>query len=240
MNEGVVRCRQPGGVHLEDISLAIVSSISRKVSTSVGDRLAATSRFTRSHCTVASESSCRPASVSRIRRTRPSAASGRISSSPRRSNGRRFLVVVVWSIPSSLAISFTLSGVSPVRLIRRVNCQLLMPADLNASSKRRPTALPARCIRRHRQVRAMISGETGIETRGETMEALVSAYAPKCQGEIYCGRIPGTAAAWPGPSRRGDWHTRRRAHPGKSEAPSQHGFAGGAIDEHPADTKKRS
>lgn len=68
-----------------------------------------------------------------------------------RCNGLIAAVSVVRSIPSSVATADMPAGSGRFKDIISENCPLVIPSGRNASSKRRASALAARCTWRHRQ-----------------------------------------------------------------------------------------
>jgi|HubBroStandDraft_2_1064218.scaffolds.fasta_scaffold07257_2 hypothetical protein len=90
-------------------------------------------------------SNLRPFAVRVIRRPRPSSGSAVILSRPRRRKGLRAAVKVVRSIASSKATAAIPGGFGRFRDISRENCPFVRPSGRKASSKRRASALAARC-----------------------------------------------------------------------------------------------
>jgi hypothetical protein len=96
-------------------------------------------------------SNLRPFSVNVIRRARRSAGSTLILSRARRCRGLRAAVKVVRSMASTDATASIPGGSGRFRDIMSENCPFVRPSGRNASSKRRASALAARCTWRHRQ-----------------------------------------------------------------------------------------
>ena len=90
-------------------------------------------------------SKLRPLGVSVITRLRRSSGSTVIFSRRRRCNGLRAAVNVVRSIPSSFATPAMSGGSARFRDIISENCPFVSPTGRRASSKRRASALAARC-----------------------------------------------------------------------------------------------
>ena len=117
----------------------------RRRSESPSRRSASTAAWVFLQTGTALASNLRPFAVRVMRRPRPSAGSGVILSRPRRRKGLRAAVKVVRSIASSEAAAAIPGGFGRFRDINRENCPFVRPSGRSASSKRRASALAARC-----------------------------------------------------------------------------------------------
>ena len=124
----------------------------RKRSGSPSRRRASTAMWVLFQTGTAHASTLRPLGVSVIVRLRRSAESTLILSKPLCANGLRAAVNVVGSIPSSDATAPISGGSGRFSDIISENCPFVSPIGRSASSKRRASALAARCTWRHRQV----------------------------------------------------------------------------------------
>ena len=97
------------------------------------------------HTGTARASNLRPLAVSVMTRLRRSAGPALTFTKPRRSNGFRAAVNVVRSIPRSDATAPISGGCGRFSDIISENCPLVSPIGRSASSKRRASALAARC-----------------------------------------------------------------------------------------------
>jgi hypothetical protein len=123
----------------------------RKRSKSPSCRRASTAVWVLLQTGTARASNLRPFAVRVNRRPRPSAGSVVILSRPRRRKGLRAAVKVVRSIASSKATAAIPGGFGRFRDIISENCPFVRPSGRIASSKRRASALAARCTWRQRQ-----------------------------------------------------------------------------------------
>lgn len=123
----------------------------RKRSGSPSGSRASTAMWVLLQTGTARASNLRPFGFSVTMRLRRSAESTCILSKPRRANGFRAAVNVVRSIPSSDATAPKSGGSGRFSDIISENCPLVSPIGRSASSKRRASALAARCTCRHRQ-----------------------------------------------------------------------------------------
>jgi hypothetical protein len=129
----------------------------RKRSGSPSGRRASTATLVLLQTGTACVSNLRPSEVRVMMRLRRSAGSTLILSKARRCNGLRAAVNVVRSIPSSDATAPMSGGSGRFRDIISENCPLVSPIGRSASSKRRASALAARCTWRQRQASRTIS-----------------------------------------------------------------------------------
>ncbi len=117
----------------------------RRRSESPSRRSASTAVWVFFQTGTARASNLRPFAVRVIRRPRPSAGSAVILSKPRRRKGLRAAVNVVRSIASNEATAAIPGGCGRFRDIISENCPFVRPNGRSASSKRRASALAARC-----------------------------------------------------------------------------------------------
>jgi hypothetical protein len=117
----------------------------RRRSESPSRRSASTAVWVFLQTGTARASNLRPFAVRVIRRARPSAGSAATLTRPRRRNALRTAVRVVRSIPSRDATAAIPGGFGRFRDIINENCPLVRPSGRIASSKRRASALAARC-----------------------------------------------------------------------------------------------
>lgn len=123
----------------------------------------------------------RPLGVSVITRLRRSSGGTVILSRPRRCNGLRAAVNVVLSIPSSFAAPAMSGGSGRFSDIISENCPLVSPTGRRASSKRRASALAARCtcMQRHASRTRRVVLNVGFAAVGIQTIILISIYLAK-------------------------------------------------------------
>ncbi len=114
-------------------------------------RSASISRCVLCQMGTARTSKLRPFAVRVVRRLRRSVASAATLTRPRRCNGLRAAVNVVRSIARRDATAAIPGASGRFRDIISENCPLVRPSGRRASSKRRASALAARCTCRQRQ-----------------------------------------------------------------------------------------